>query len=179
VSGRRSYTGRAPAPLLWGSILGLLFASMTLNPVAHASSRIKDIADFEGVRDNILVGYGLVVGLNGTGGSLTNAVFTKESLTGMLERLGINTRDGTLKSDNVAAVIVTASPVRGRVSTSRSQPSATPAVSSAAPCSSRRWSVPTARSTPSPTYREMTLLNEIWDSDKAPWHIWRECRLSA
>ena len=108
VSGRRSYTGRAPAPLLWGSILGLLFASMTLNPVAHASSRIKDIADFEGVRDNMLVGYGLVVGLNGTGGSLTNAVFTKESLTGMLERLGINTRDGTLKTDNVAAVIVTA-----------------------------------------------------------------------
>ncbi len=108
VMRRRAYTGRAPAPLLWGSILGMLFAGMTLNPVAHASSRIKDIADFEGVRDNPLVGYGLVVGLNGTGDSLTNAVFTKESLIGMLERLGINTRSGTLKTDNVAAVIVTA-----------------------------------------------------------------------
>ncbi len=108
VMRRRAYTGRAPAPLLWGSILGMLFAGMTLNPVAHASSRLKDIADFEGVRDNPLVGYGLVVGLNGTGDSLTNAVFTKESLIGMLERLGINTRSGTLKTDNVAAVIVTA-----------------------------------------------------------------------
>lgn len=108
VMRRRAYTARAPAPLLWGSILGMLFAGMTLNPVAHASSRIKDIADFEGVRDNPLVGYGLVVGLNGTGDSLTNAIFTKESLIGMLERLGINTRSGTLKTDNVAAVIVTA-----------------------------------------------------------------------
>ena len=108
VMRRRAYTARAPAAPLWASIVGMLFVAMILNPVAHASSRIKDIADFEGVRDNPLVGYGLVVGLNGTGDSLTNAIFTKESLIGMLERLGINTRSGTLNTENVAAVIVTA-----------------------------------------------------------------------
>ncbi|MBY0431353.1 MAG: flagellar basal body P-ring protein FlgI [Rhodospirillales bacterium] len=75
---------------------------------AHANSRIKDIADFEGVRDNMLVGYGLVVGLNGTGDTLNNMAFTKQSLIGMLERLGVNTRDGNLQPKNVAAVMVTA-----------------------------------------------------------------------
>ncbi len=75
---------------------------------AFSMSRIKDIADFEGVRDNMLVGYGLVVGLNGTGDSLTSSVFTKESLIGMLERLGVNARDNALKTKNVAAVMVTA-----------------------------------------------------------------------
>ena len=72
--------------------------------------RIKDIADVEGVRDNQLVGYGLVVGLNGTGDKLDNAVFTRESLVGMLERLGVNTRDQItkLETKNVAAVMVTA-----------------------------------------------------------------------
>ena len=73
-----------------------------------AQSRIKDIVQFEGIRDNILVGYGLVVGLNGTGDSLGSAVFTRESLIGMLERLGVNARDNALKTDNVAAVMVTA-----------------------------------------------------------------------
>lgn len=79
-----------------------------LSHPAHAMSRIKDIADFEGVRDNMLVGYGLVVGLNGTGDSLSSSVFTKESLIGMLERLGVNARDDSLKTKNVAAVMVTA-----------------------------------------------------------------------
>ncbi|MPZ11963.1 MAG: flagellar biosynthesis protein FlgA, partial [Kiloniellaceae bacterium] len=51
---------------------------------AQNQSRIKDVADFEGVRDNMLVGYGLVVGLNGTGDDLDSAVFTRESLIGML-----------------------------------------------------------------------------------------------
>ena len=74
----------------------------------HAASRIKDIADFEGVRDNMLVGYGLVVGLNGTGDTLSQAVFTRESLIGMLERLGVNARDNNLRTANVAAVMVTA-----------------------------------------------------------------------
>ena len=73
-----------------------------------AQSRIKDIVDFEGVRENQLVGYGLVVGLNGTGDSLGSAIFTKESLIGMLERLGINARDTSLDTKNVAAVMVTA-----------------------------------------------------------------------
>ncbi|MCF8502970.1 MAG: flagellar basal body P-ring protein FlgI [Rhodospirillum sp.] len=75
---------------------------------AQAASRIKDVADFEGVRDNILVGYGLVAGLNGTGDDLDSVTFTKESLIGMLERMGVNTREGKLQPDNVAAVMVTA-----------------------------------------------------------------------
>ena len=72
--------------------------------------RIKDIADLEGIRENQLVGYGLVVGLNGTGDKLDTAVFTKESLVSMLERLGVNTRDQItkLQTKNVAAVMVTA-----------------------------------------------------------------------
>src|SRR5690242_21470995 len=77
-----------------------LAAFGTLNP-AHAVSRIKDIAEFEGVRDNMLVGYGLVVGLNGTGDTLNNAIFTRESLIGMLERLGVNARDTSLRTKNV------------------------------------------------------------------------------
>ena len=76
---------------------------------ASAVSRIKDIADFEGVRENQLVGYGIVVGLNGTGDDLKNAIFTRESLIGMLDRLGVNARDADLETDNVAAVMVTAS----------------------------------------------------------------------
>jgi flagellar P-ring protein precursor FlgI len=75
-----------------------------------AQIRIKDIADVEGVRENQLIGYGLVVGLNNTGDKLDNAVFTRESLVGMLERLGVNTRDQVtkLETKNVAAVMVTA-----------------------------------------------------------------------
>lgn len=75
---------------------------------AEASSRIKDIVDVEGIRDNLLVGYGLVVGLDGTGDTLRNAPFTQQSLTAMLERLGVNTRGSRLDTDNVAAVMVTA-----------------------------------------------------------------------
>jgi flagellar P-ring protein precursor FlgI len=92
-------------------ICAALVAAMLVavgGPPAHALSRIKDIADFEGVRDNLLVGYGLVVGLNGTGDSLNNAIFTRESLIGMLERLGVNARDNSLRTANVAAVMVTA-----------------------------------------------------------------------
>ena len=74
----------------------------------EAQSRIKDIAAFEGVRENLLVGYGLVVGLNGTGDDLKSAPFTRESLIGMLQRLGINARDDNLDTANVAAVMVTA-----------------------------------------------------------------------
>ncbi len=75
---------------------------------ASAASRIKDIADFEGIRDNLLIGYGLVVGLNGTGDRLRNAPFTRQSLESMLERLGVNTRNANASTKNVAAVIVTA-----------------------------------------------------------------------
>jgi flagellar P-ring protein precursor FlgI len=75
---------------------------------AGAQARIKDIAQFEGVRDNHLVGYGLVVGLDGTGDDLDSAVFTRESLIGMLQRLGVSARSDDLETDNVAAVMVTA-----------------------------------------------------------------------
>ncbi len=90
--------------LLWLAVLGC-FAGQ-----AQAQVRIKDIADIEGMRDNQLVGYGLVVGLNGTGDKLDNAIFTRESLIGMLERLGVNTNDNAskVKTKNVAAVVVTA-----------------------------------------------------------------------
>ncbi len=82
---------------------------LALAAPAGAGSRLKDIADFEGVRENPLVGYGLVVGLQGTGDSLRNAVFTRESLVSMLERLGVSTRGTRLNTRNVAAVMVTAS----------------------------------------------------------------------
>lgn len=93
-------------------ILTLLLI-IAFSPLAYAEEtaggvRIKDIADVEGVRDNMLIGYGLVVGLKGTGDSLTNSPFTEQSLKGMLERMGVNTRDQDLKTKNVAAVMVTA-----------------------------------------------------------------------
>ncbi len=84
----------------------IFFANFT--PAHAATSRIKDIVDIEGVRDNQLVGYGLVVGLNGTGDSLGNSPFTEQSLIAMLERLGVNVRDQNLNTGNVAAVMVTA-----------------------------------------------------------------------
>lgn len=91
-------------------ILTLLLAlSFTVTGDALAkTTRIKDIVDFEGVRDNQLVGYGLVVGLNGTGDSLNNSPFTEQSLIAMLERLGVSTRGQNLNTGNVAAVMVTA-----------------------------------------------------------------------
>jgi flagellar P-ring protein precursor FlgI len=75
---------------------------------AGATSRIKDLANFEGVRQNHLIGYGLVVGLNGTGDTLNNIPFTKQSLQAMLERLGVNIRGAQIRTGNVAAVMVTA-----------------------------------------------------------------------
>ncbi len=74
----------------------------------QAASRIKDIVSIENVRDNQLIGYGLVVGLKGTGDSLRNAPFTQQSLAAMLERLGVNIRNVNLNTKNVAAVSVTA-----------------------------------------------------------------------
>ena len=96
---------RIARPVL--ALLPVLFLAIATGP-AWAQSRIKDIVSFEGVRSNMLVGYGLVVGLNGTGDTLDNAPFTRESLIGMLERLGVNARDDGLKTKNVAAVMVTA-----------------------------------------------------------------------
>ncbi len=87
-------------------IAGFLSAMFTATPVG-AFSRIKDLADVEGIRDNILIGYGLVVGLDGSGDSLNNSPFTRQSLEAMLERLGVNTRGTNLNTKNVAAVMVT------------------------------------------------------------------------
>jgi len=74
---------------------------------AAVEVRIKDIADFEGIRDNLLVGYGIVVGLDGTGDRLRDTAFTQSSLVSMLERLGVSTRGTDIDTDNVAAVMVT------------------------------------------------------------------------
>lgn len=100
---------------MFKSLLIILFTwTQLVIPVQAAHSvRIKDIVSFEGVRDNQLVGYGLVVGLNGTGDSISSIPYTKESLAGMLERLGVNVRnpdDGkiNLSGKNIAAVMVTA-----------------------------------------------------------------------
>ncbi len=77
-------------------------------PATAAKSRIKDIVSFEGIRENQLVGYGLVVGLGGSGDTLRNAPFTEQSLASMLERLGVNIKNTDMKTKNVAAVMVTA-----------------------------------------------------------------------
>ena len=94
---------------LTGIFILLLTAYVTLSAsTAKADARIKDIVTFEGVRENMLMGYGLVVGLNGTGDKLKNAAFTEQSLIAFLERQGVNTRGTELKTKNVAAVTVTA-----------------------------------------------------------------------
>lgn len=91
----------ASALMMTGLVIGLAAP-------AEASSRIKDLVEVEGVRENQLIGYGLVVGLNGTGDGLNNAPFTRQSLEAMLERMGVNTRGERLRTANVAAVMVTA-----------------------------------------------------------------------
>jgi len=83
--------------LVLGALLGAIAS-------AHGA-RIKDIADIKGVRQNQLVGYGLVVGLNGTGDS-DDAVFTIQSFASMLERMGVTVRPEDIEVDNVAAVMV-------------------------------------------------------------------------
>ncbi len=85
----------------------------TLCGVISAASaqtvRIKDLVEFGGVRGNDLVGYGLVVGLNGTGDGIRNAPYTEEIMANILERLGVNVTGEQFRPKNVAAVFVTAS----------------------------------------------------------------------
>jgi flagellar P-ring protein precursor FlgI len=88
--------------------LALFMAVASMPLPAQADARIKDIATFEGIRENMLMGYGLVVGLKATGDNLKNNAFTEQSLIAFLERQGVNTRGTELKSKNVAAVTVTA-----------------------------------------------------------------------
>lgn len=75
---------------------------------ADAASRIKDITSIRGLRDNQLIGYGLVMGLQASGDSLRNSPFTDQSIRSMLDRLGVNVEAGSVRSKNVAAVVVTA-----------------------------------------------------------------------
>ncbi|SMO74851.1 flagellar basal body P-ring protein FlgI [Paracoccus laeviglucosivorans] len=90
-------------------ILVLLIGLLLHLGTAHAVPiRIKDLANVDGVRGNDLVGYGLVVGLNGSGDSLRNSPFTEEIMAGLLERLGVNVSQEAFRPKNVAAVIVTA-----------------------------------------------------------------------
>ncbi|KUJ77684.1 flagellar basal body P-ring protein FlgI [Ruegeria profundi] len=88
----------------------LAFLLMLLPGIASAGTiRLKDLVDFDGVRGNDLVGYGLVVGLNGTGDGLRNSPFTEETMSNILERLGVNVNGEDFRPKNVAAVLVTAS----------------------------------------------------------------------
>ena len=111
--GRSPYMRRA---LIIGSIIrrfstrliAIITAATLAATPAFAFSRVKDLVEIQGIRDNMLVGYGLVVGLNGTGDSLKNAPFTQQSIQTMLERLGVNTRGQTMQTKNTAAVMVTA-----------------------------------------------------------------------
>src|SRR3569623_92487 len=85
-----------------------LLAALALSGVAQAE-RIKDIATIQGVRDNQLVGYGLVEGLDGTGDQTTQTPFATQSITNMLMKLGVNLPPGTnMQLKNVAAVMGTA-----------------------------------------------------------------------
>jgi flagellar P-ring protein FlgI len=89
--------------------VGFVFIAAMFGPATYATaSRIKDIVSIEGVRENQLIGYGLVVGLNGTGDTLRNTPYTQQSLTAMLERLGVNSKGATMRPENIAAVMVTA-----------------------------------------------------------------------
>jgi len=89
-----------------GALISLVAALAA--PLAAGPVRIKDLATIDGMRGNDLVGYGIVVGLNGTGDSLRNAPYTEEMLKGLLSRLGANVGDEVVRPKNVAAVLVTA-----------------------------------------------------------------------
>lgn len=86
----------------------LLATLLVLLPAAAEATRVKDITSVQGVRDNQLIGYGLVIGLQGTGDTFRNAPFTEQALKSMLDRMGVAVRGVPLRSQNVAAVTVTA-----------------------------------------------------------------------
>lgn len=86
----------------------VVFTLLSLNSALAGPVRIKDLVEFDGVRGNDLVGYGLVVGLNGSGDGLRNAPFTEEIMSNILERLGVNVAGEQFRPKNVAAVFVTA-----------------------------------------------------------------------
>jgi flagellar P-ring protein precursor FlgI len=88
--------------------VALLAALVAGQPALSGPIRIKDLVEFDGVRGNDLVGYGLIVGLNGTGDGIRNAPFTEEIMANVLERLGVNVTGEAFRPKNVAAVFVTA-----------------------------------------------------------------------
>lgn len=98
----------------WATILAVLLlngvifvASITFSQPAHAD-RIKDLATIQGVRSNQLIGYGLVVGLDGTGDQTIQTPFTVQSIINMMRQMGVNLPPGTnLQLKNVAAVMIT------------------------------------------------------------------------
>ncbi len=109
-------------------LIALLLTLLTALPAAAEAVRLKDLVEVDGVRGNDLVGYGLIVGLNGTGDGIRNAPFTEEIMANLLERLGANVTGEDFRPRNVAAVFVTATcrplPGQARASTSRSARSA-------------------------------------------------------
>ena len=89
-------------------VVALIALVMSVSATMASPVRIKDLVEFDGVRGNDLVGYGLVVGLNGTGDGIRNAPFTEEIMSNILERLGVNVAGEQFRPKNVAAVFVTA-----------------------------------------------------------------------
>lgn len=102
------WAGGAAAPVVAGIGAPERFDQLVPRTRPSGGVRIKDITTVRGVRENQLVGYGLVVGLQGTGDSLRNSPFTEQSLQSMLDRMGVNVRTANPRTRNVAAVIVTA-----------------------------------------------------------------------
>ncbi|HBB40914.1 MAG: flagellar biosynthesis protein FlgA [Nitrospirae bacterium CG18_big_fil_WC_8_21_14_2_50_70_55] len=98
--------GQRVAAAVRGLLFGLL-VWVVVFPTSAAATRLKDVAELTGVRSNQLIGYGLVVGLDGTGDGV-KSTFTRQSLTAMLDRLGVNVDAASLKVENIAAVMVTA-----------------------------------------------------------------------
>lgn len=90
------------------ALLAAVFSVLLVTTAQANPIRIKDLVEFDGVRGNDLVGYGLVVGLNGTGDGIRNAPFTEEIMSNILERLGVNITGEQFRPKNVAAVFVTA-----------------------------------------------------------------------
>ncbi len=99
--------------LTWKALIALLpLLLLVTTSMTATAARIKDVADIQGVRKNQLIGYGLVIGLNGTGDDVKKSLFTKQSILNMIDRLGISieSKDASkLKTKNIAGVMVTAS----------------------------------------------------------------------
>ncbi|MBK5929781.1 flagellar basal body P-ring protein FlgI [Halochromatium salexigens] len=108
VRQRAAYQRQRPISGLLSGLLLVLVSALAL-PIPASAERIGELAYFAGVRDNPLVGYGLVVGLDNSGDQTMQAPFTGQSLTNMLSQLGITVPPGTnMQLRNIAAVMVTA-----------------------------------------------------------------------